>query len=208
VPLDIVIEVKKQTDELLSWRATFEHFFQKTWNNISDRNRAGALAIKINYHFAYIKISTSFELLETVYDSFLSDFQEIVRLSKYLLQTKRPSLFQKTTFLLDSVIGIPLFTRGMKCRDRILRREANALLKSSERRESMWDSVMAACIVKWMITIEEAGLEPDQVVPECNRFRMLDIKCDLQERTGWVRCGQHIPGTEEYVNVKEMAFKY
>lgn len=207
MPLDIATEVKRKTDELLSWRATFDYLFQKTWNDISERNRLGASAIKISYHLAYIKIFTCFELLETIYDSFHFDFQEIVRLSKYLLQAKRPSLFQKTTFLLDSVMGIPLFATGMKCRDRILRREANALL-SSERREGMWDYSFAAPIIKWMIAIEEDGLKPDQVVPECNRFRMLDIKCDLQKRTGWVRCGQHIPGAKEYVNVKDLAFTY
>lgn len=208
VPLDIVMEVKRQTDELLSWSAAFDAFFQKTWNDLGDMNRPGVSAIKISYHVAYIKISTCFELVETVYDSFLSDFQEIVRLSKYLLQTKRPSLFRNTTFLLDSVIGIPLFITGMKCRDRRLRREANALLDSAERREGMWYSAMAASIIKWMIAIEEADLKQSQTVPECNRFRMLDIKCDPQKRVGWVRCGQHIPGAEEYINVKEVVFTY
>jgi len=208
VPLDIVMEVDRWTEELFSWGATFDTFFQKTWNDISGKNRAGAAAIKIGYHFAYIKISACFGLFETVYDSFLADFQEIVRLSKYLLQTKRPSLFQKATFMLDSVIGLPLFLTGMKCRDRILRREANALLKSSKRREGMWDFEIGVPIIEWVISIEETGLGPHQVVPECNRFRMLDITGDLRTRTGWVRCGQHTHEGEDFINVKEMDFSF
>ena len=208
VPIDIVVGVKRQTDELLSWRTTFDYLFQETWNDISERNRLRASAIGIGYHLAYIKISTSFELMETIYDSFDLDFREIIRLSKYLIQTKRPSLFQKTAFSLDSVVGIPLFVTGMKCRDRLLRREASALLRHPERRECMWDSAMASVIINWVIEIEEAGLEPDQVVPECNRFRMLDLNGNLQKRIVWVRCGQRVPGAEDYVNVREFNSTY
>jgi hypothetical protein len=44
VPLNMAMEVKRQTDELLSWKAAFDPFFQKTWNDISNRNRPGASA--------------------------------------------------------------------------------------------------------------------------------------------------------------------
>jgi hypothetical protein len=69
-------------------------------------------------------------------------------------------------------------------------------------------SAMASVIINWVIEIEEAGLEPDQVVPEYNRFRMLDLNGNLQKRIVWVRCGQRVPGAEDYVNVREFNSTY
>jgi hypothetical protein len=208
VPLYMIMEVRKQIDELLNWRNTFDHFFRETWKDQEEKHRPGASATKISYHWAYILISTSLEASETAFDSYFPHFQEIVTLSRYLLQTKRSSLFHRKTFMLDSVICVPLFIVAMKCRDSSLRREANALLESSSRRGGFWDSAFGVKVAEWIISIEEDGLDPDQVIPECNRFRMCDVKCDLQERTGWARCRQRFRGTSDYVNLREATFSY
>lgn len=61
----------------------------------------------------------------------------------------------KPSFSADLGIVPPLFVVATKCRDFVLRRQAIQLLKSSSRREGMWDSELAARIGAWIASIEE-----------------------------------------------------
>jgi hypothetical protein len=66
----------------------------------------------------------------------------------------------KPSFSADMGIVPPLFMVATKCRDPTLRRQAIQLLKSSARREGMWDSNMAARISEWVMTLEEPIEQP------------------------------------------------
>lgn len=61
----------------------------------------------------------------------------------------------KPSFSADLGIVPPLFVVATKCRDPVIRRQAIQLLKSSSRREGMWDSELAARIGIWIAEIEE-----------------------------------------------------
>lgn len=63
----------------------------------------------------------------------------------------------KPSFSADLGIVPPLFVVATKCRDRATRYKAIQLLKSSPRREGMWDSELTARIAMWIADIEEAG---------------------------------------------------
>ncbi|KIH88406.1 hypothetical protein SPBR_06521 [Sporothrix brasiliensis 5110] len=67
----------------------------------------------------------------------------------------------KASFSADLGIVPPLYVVATKSRDRVLRRQAIQLLRSSARREGMWDSELAARIAMWVVNIEEEGEEAE-----------------------------------------------
>ncbi|KAK3403589.1 hypothetical protein B0T20DRAFT_450414 [Sordaria brevicollis] len=62
----------------------------------------------------------------------------------------------KPSFSADLGIVPPLFVVATKCRDPVIRRQAIQLLRSSARREAMWDSELTARIGMWITEIEES----------------------------------------------------
>lgn len=61
----------------------------------------------------------------------------------------------KPSFSADLGIVPPLYVVATKCRSPLLRRQAIQLLRSSSRREGMWDSELTARIGSWIMNIEE-----------------------------------------------------
>ncbi|KAK1754785.1 hypothetical protein QBC47DRAFT_461823 [Echria macrotheca] len=77
----------------------------------------------------------------------------------------------KPSFSADLGIVPPLFVVATKCRDRPTRWKAIQLLKSSPRREGMWDSELTARIAMWIADIED-GPEPEVNLDDLqNSFR-------------------------------------
>lgn len=68
----------------------------------------------------------------------------------------------KPSFSADLGIVPSLFVVATKCRDPVIRRQAIQLLKSSSRREGMWDSELAARIGIWIAEVEEREDPPEQ----------------------------------------------
>lgn len=79
------------------------------------------------------------------------------RAGKYPMGHIQPS------FSADLGIVPPLFVVATKCRDPRLRRQAIQLLRSSARREGMWDSELAANIGSWVMQVEE--FDPNNPIP-------------------------------------------
>ena len=67
-----------------------------------------------------------------------------------------PARHIKPSFSTDLGIVPPLFFVATKCREPHTRRRAIRLLRSSARREGMWDSEMAARIGQWVMELEES----------------------------------------------------
>ncbi|KAF3770804.1 hypothetical protein M406DRAFT_245744 [Cryphonectria parasitica EP155] len=61
----------------------------------------------------------------------------------------------KPSFSADMGIVPPLYVVATKCRNPLIRRQAIQLLRSSSRREAMWDSELTARIGSWIMDIEE-----------------------------------------------------
>jgi hypothetical protein len=68
----------------------------------------------------------------------------------------------KPSFSADLGIVPPLYVVATKCRDPRIRRQAIQLLRSSARREGMWDSELTARIGMWIAEIEEEDLDVDE----------------------------------------------
>ncbi|KHN95746.1 C6 zinc finger domain protein [Metarhizium album ARSEF 1941] len=105
----------------------------------------------------------------------------------------------KPSFSADLGIVPPLFVVATKCREPRLRRQAIQLLRSSARREGMWDSELAANIGRWVMQIEESyadlSLEwdesalPSEPIPEQRRVMVKSADFDLKARFVELRVG-------------------
>ena len=65
----------------------------------------------------------------------------------------------KPSFSADLGIVPPLYVVATKCREPTIRRQAIQLLRSSARREGMWDSELTARIGMWIAEIEEEDFD-------------------------------------------------
>ncbi|KAH6611128.1 c6 zinc finger domain [Trichoderma cornu-damae] len=103
----------------------------------------------------------------------------------------------KPSFSADLGIVPPLFVVATKCRDPTVRREAIQLLRSSARREGMWDSELTANIAQWIMEIEESenpfpdmrpfgekdqAILPSRAIPEEKRVMVQSVDFDLRAR--------------------------
>ncbi|KAG5983200.1 hypothetical protein E4U55_000541 [Claviceps digitariae] len=109
----------------------------------------------------------------------------------------------KPSFSADLGIVPPLYVVATKCREPRLRRQAIQLLRSSARREGMWDSELAANIGEWVMHIEEfddplsAGSSDDMLsawlptnfIPEERRIMVKTVDFDLRSRVAHIRVG-------------------
>lgn len=105
----------------------------------------------------------------------------------------------KPSFSADLGIVPPLFVVATKCREPRLRRQAIQLLRSSARREGMWDSELAANIGHWVMQIEESDTTlsphwdetvlPMKPIPEEKRVMVKSVDFDLRSRFAELRVG-------------------
>ncbi|KAL6402473.1 hypothetical protein AUP68_14952 [Ilyonectria robusta] len=109
----------------------------------------------------------------------------------------------KPRFSADLGIIAPLFVVATKCRDPVTRRQAIQLLRSSARRESMWDSEMIAHISTWVMNLEESETiamtehpilnsgvrQMPRIIPEEKRVMIRAVDFDLRTRVADLQVG-------------------
>lgn len=107
----------------------------------------------------------------------------------------------KPSFSAELGIVPPLFVVATKCRDPQTRRQAIQLLRSSARREGMWDSELAANIGHWVMQVEESDnpfpnmaapldeVLPTRAIPEEKRIMVQAVDFDLQSRFANLKVG-------------------
>lgn len=98
----------------------------------------------------------------------------------------------KPSFSADLGIVPPLYVVATKCRDPVIRRRAIQLLRSSSRREGMWDSQLSGLIGEWVASIEEEPLPGEEApspeqgavrhVPADRRVMVYSVDFDLRAR--------------------------
>lgn len=133
---------------------------------------------------------------------------------KYPVTTKSTSSAPKVQPSFSADLGIvpPLYVVATKCRDPKLRRQAIHLLRSSARREGMWDSELTARIAEWVMLVEEdhpstmygfngeivfadaAGMTT-ATIPEERRIMVKSVDFDLRARYADVHAGTRAVGS-------------
>ncbi|KFH47643.1 hypothetical protein ACRE_014590 [Hapsidospora chrysogenum ATCC 11550] len=158
-------------------------------NDLSPRERSGIATLKMSQVNSWVLLRCIFNSTESYFDAFIPQFRTIVDLGHEIvahderraaaIRCPRPDLCPhrswddppdvtsggfaayhiKPSFSADLGIVPPLFVVATKCREPYLRRRAIQLLRSSARREGMWDSELAARIGEWIMELEESDTD-------------------------------------------------
>ncbi|KAI0133152.1 hypothetical protein F4776DRAFT_626239 [Hypoxylon sp. NC0597] len=194
-------------EKLAMWSRAFEPILiSRSTPSKSNQEKTAIAVLKMNQTMGEILFYMTFSDTELQFDAHLQQFKDIVNLAMEVVgdeerraaakrcpdplfchhQPTHPDVFGgqctarhiKPSFSADLGIVPPLFVAATKCRDAVTRRQAIQLLRTSARREGMWDSELAARIGMWVMTIEEDddGREDfgraTSNSPDLNRFSM------------------------------------
>jgi hypothetical protein len=180
-------------DQLEAWSRAYEPILaSRNAPAKSSQEKTGIAVLKMNVIMGQILFMMAFSDSEQRFDEFRPAFNYIVQLAMEVVgdeerraaakrcpdprfcshQSMHPDMFGdyaarhiKPSFSADLGIVPPLFVVATKCRDSVIRRQAIDLLKTSSRREGMWDSELAARIGMWVATIEEEQDGPEDHRP-------------------------------------------
>lgn len=181
-------------EEMQRWTTAFEPILaSRTAPSKSSQEKTGIAVLKMNQIMGSVLFMMTFADSEMQFDRFLPDFRKIVDLATEVVgdeerraaakrcpdprscrhHSTQPDIFGgqdynarhiKPSFSADLGVVPPLFVVATKCRDPLTRRQAIQLLRTSSRREGMWDSELAARIGMWITAIEEEDMEGDEPV--------------------------------------------
>ncbi|KKY36713.1 putative c6 zinc finger domain protein [Diaporthe ampelina] len=156
---------------------------------VSSQEKAAIAVLKMSQIMGQVLFLMTFSDSEQHFDVFQPQFKTIVDLGLEVVgdeerraaekrcpdprtchhhNSQEPDIFGGHTYMANHIkpsfsadLGIvpPLYVVATKCRSPVLRRQAIQLLRSSSRREGMWDSELTARIGTWIMNIEE---EEDQ----------------------------------------------
>ncbi|KAK8065612.1 Aspercryptin biosynthesis cluster-specific transcription regulator atnN [Apiospora hydei] len=174
-------------NEIEAWSRAFDDILaSRTAPGKSSQEKAAIAVLKMFQIMGQVLFLMTFSDSELQFDAFLPQFQAIVDLASEVVGDEErraaarrcpdPRWCQhaaghtdifggheftaphiKPSFSADLGIVPPLFVVATKCRDPFIRRKAIQLLRSSSRREGMWDSELTARIGMWIAAIEEEG---------------------------------------------------
>ncbi|KAI9734036.1 MAG: hypothetical protein M1818_006974 [Claussenomyces sp. TS43310] len=201
VPAVLHEEHAQRLAGLNAWSSKSETFFAQTLSNPTLKEYSGAVILRLHSLVIEILLPTSLDPSEVVYDSFWEQFREIVALTRSLLESRK--MPRSTFFMFDMGLVVPLYLTALKCRDRVIRREAISLLRSECRREGIWESGLGAEVGSWIMQLEEQNVSSMVTIPEKHRFRIIDMTFDLQRREATAWCGQRPAAVCKDINVQK-----
>ncbi|GAW12552.1 hypothetical protein ANO14919_019220 [Xylariales sp. No.14919] len=184
LPIELKQYGKGFDEEMEAWSRAFSPILTSRMAPAKSTQEKTAIAVlKMNQIMGRILFNMTFSDSESEFDQFLMFFREIVNLAMEVIgdeerraaakrcpnpefcqhQSAHADIFGgeytakhiKPSFSADLGIVPPLFVVATKCRDSLTRQQAIQLLRTSSRREGMWDSELCARIGSWIATIEE-----------------------------------------------------
>jgi hypothetical protein len=185
-PPEVLTNVEK---ELLQWVSAFEPVLKYSRSPEGEKDFVGAATLRI--HALTLELSlraANFEgFSPQFYDVFLPEYCEIVALCRAVTNHSR---FVRS-YVFDVGIVPILFVVVVKCRDKMVRQEAIAVLKAaSPRREGLWDSMMVAKIGEALIMAEEENIAFSPNHWDDIHLRCLNITCRLPSASRTSKKGQ------------------
>ncbi|KUJ21348.1 uncharacterized protein LY89DRAFT_778907 [Mollisia scopiformis] len=147
---------------------------------------------------------------ETVWDQYKPQYEAIVAHATSVIELKTRDCEtegrKRATFNLDSGINFPLIFVASKCRDGAIRRKAIQLLRTMDRYEGIWNSILSARVAERLISIEEKGLVGEEEflkaseIPNENRLGGAETRwmTDRRVQMIYTRKGRMIIGGDSY----------
>ncbi|KAI1180870.1 hypothetical protein F4777DRAFT_175963 [Nemania sp. FL0916] len=184
LPLELKQFGKGFDEQMEAWSRAFGPILTSRMAPAKSTQEKTAIAVlKMNQIMGRILFNMTFSDSESEFDQFLPFFRDIVNLAMEVIgdeerraaakrcpnpdfclhQPNHTDIFGgeytarhiKPSFSADLGIVPPLFVVATKCRNSLTRQQAIQLLRTSSRRESMWDSELCARIGSWIAMIEQ-----------------------------------------------------
>jgi len=128
---------------------------------------------------------------EALHDTYIHEYEEVLRLAEGLLLDGRASLSAASSsgfFCFDIGVIFPLFWVAIKLRKPKGRRRAVELLSSMRHQEGAWKSTSAAKVAQFAIGVEEEGMSKDGYIPEIARVHLVNTRADVERGEIYVSC--------------------
>lgn len=173
--------------QLERWLQTLNAFLTDYSVKMGSKELRGAVVLKIHHITCRILLEATIYDHETGFDDLTDEFARIIALAETLtkIPSSTPGSGTRPAYSFDMGILPPLYYTAVRCRDPIIRRKALALLSASPRREGVWDSLVLAAIVRWVIGEEESDLDEvtcAEDIPRTVRIYMVERSLQLGER--------------------------
>nr|OQO29318.1 hypothetical protein B0A51_02894 [Rachicladosporium sp. CCFEE 5018]OQO29868.1 hypothetical protein B0A51_02320 [Rachicladosporium sp. CCFEE 5018] len=141
---------------LSSWKSAFEAVQKGCFSPVEQRS---AHILEIHYITTITWVARSDAISESSTDIYLEDFERAVSLAETLQVAALAEETHSSTFVFDMEFVPHIYLIATKCRHPLVRRRAIAVLRSSFRREGLWDSNSSAAVAERIMQREEAGLD-------------------------------------------------
>lgn len=187
-------------DECLHWAAAYTTLSQKLNLQENTPEHLQSVFLWLRYKAAYVALSCSQSTSQMIYDNYLEDFKEIIRIAK-ILQAHPTG---NSIFVFDLKYIAQLYITSIRCRHPKVRREAIGILLLRPYREGVWDSIVAGKMATAIMELEEEGMVGDYI-PEENRVRGTLMRFNLTHRAGTLKC---FLNTAQGLVVKERDVKW
>lgn len=143
------------------WSEAFQSFIDRNSGKIDNVVKQAILILKIQKIMMNISLKLdSLKALhdETAWDVFKSEYETVVSLASECISLTKRSCRKHISFNFDGGVIFPLCAVAVKCRDHHIRHRAIELLKSDERVEGIFNSLVVARVVERLVAIEEEVL--------------------------------------------------
>ncbi|KAH6679411.1 hypothetical protein B0J14DRAFT_296996 [Halenospora varia] len=165
--------------ELRRWRQAFSPIATSALQNLEGIEAFEVLLKKAHSIVASLRVADHLAQTELHWDNHISQMQTIVSIGRILLNHP---LWVERQFSFDGGLIVPLMLVAMKCRGRMLRREAIDLLGKRYWREAHWCSTTNAEAGRILVDLEEEGVETD-FIPEWARVDIIGVKMCQETET-------------------------
>lgn len=192
-------ETKFTAERARHWIQAFEPLYKTFAAGYDTYEGRLVRTSKIQIIVIWIVVFNFFEE-QTKFDEFNEHFAEIINIAEEAIAMP-PVLGKRnpTNYSIGGRAISTLWITGIRCRDKLIRRKALALLLKYPRREGVWDSLFSAKMIEFMMELEEQYLEGDYI-PGWARISALRWETDLEKRTAALSFEQRIsPSSDEVV---------
>jgi hypothetical protein len=198
--IGLISEQQYAIAKAAQWLKAFQPLFEAFKSRFSTSEGTLVLTTKTQIMIAHLSVCTLFSD-QMVYDSYNDTFSEIVSLLTEVLVQPVVGRLRPTSYTLASRAVSTLWVVGVRCRDKAIRRKTIELLVKYPRRESLWDGLFVANIIKFVMDHEEQYLE-DERVPGWARILAVRWDVDLEKRIGILMCEQRVSASSDEVVTK------
>jgi hypothetical protein len=172
---------------LRQWSSAFLSLLQENKPELNAIESRNIQILKLHRVMAELHFNTDFAratIDEMMWDEYFDEFEAMIGYAESILKPVEAQML--SAFTLDTEVILPLYFVAAKCRHGRVRRRAISLLRSQQRQEGIWNSILTARVAEYLMQIEEEGFDGAVVLAAevVRRRRVLgvEVNFDLDER--------------------------